>query len=338
MSQASAASSARFLVTGAQGCIGAWVVYRLVTAGHQPVAFDLDPTPYRLRLIATPEELTRVQFIVGDITDSEHLARVVSAHEITHIIHLAALQVPTCRANPVLGARVNVLGTLNVFEMARRFPEQVQRVVYASSAAVFGPQESYQIEPVPDSGPLSPATHYGVFKQCNEGNARIYWQDHGISSIGLRPWTVYGVGRDQGMTSDPTKAILAALLGRRFHIAFGGRTDMQYVDDVARTFIACAQVPYQGAEAFNLRGDVVTVEQIIDAIDAAVPGARRLITHGDQQIPIVPSLDDSRLRTLLGDIPHTPLSEGIARTAERFRRLLAEGRLEIADLPTVPEA
>ncbi len=322
--------SPRFLVTGAQGCIGAWVIYRLVTAGYQPVAFDLDPTPRRLRWIATPEEIERVHFIAGDIADGDHLARVVLAQGITHIIHLAALQIPACRANPLLGARINVLGTLNVFETARRFRDQVQRVVYASSAAAFGPEEAYGAEAVPDTAPLAPTTHYGVFKQCNEGNARVYWLDHGISSIGLRPWAVYGVGRDQGLTSDPTRAILAALQGRRFHIGFGGRADMQYVDDVARVFIACALAPYQGAGVFNLRGDVVTVEEIIEAIDAAVPGARELITHGDRQIPIAPSLDDRGLRSLLGDVPHTPLREGVACTAERFRRLLAEGRLDSA--------
>mgnify|MGYP001034677481 CR=1 FL=1 len=320
-------SSPRFLVTGAQGCIGAWVIYRLVTAGYQVVAFDLDPTPRRLRLIATSEEIERVYFIAGDITDGDHLARIVSAQGITHIIHLAALQIPACRANPLLGAQINVLGTLNVFETARRFRDQVQRVVYASSAAVFGPEEAYGVEVVPDTAPLAPTTHYGVFKQCNEGNARVYWLEHGISSIGLRPWAVYGIGRDQGLTSDPTRAILAALQGRHFRIGFGGRADMQYVDDVAHTFIACALVPYQGAGIFNLRGDVVTVDEIIEAIDAAVPGACELITHSDQQIPIAPSLDDSGLRALLGEVPHTPLQEGIAHTAERFRQLLAEGRL-----------
>lgn len=325
MTQSTTPGDIRFLVTGAQGCIGAWVVYRLVTAGYAPVAFDLDPEPRRLRLIATPEEIAGVHFVAGDITDGDHLARVISAQGITHIIHLAALQVPACRADPLLGARINVLGTLTVFEAARRFPDQVRRIVYASSAAVFGPEEMYAVLPVPDGGPLAPTSHYGVFKQCNEGNARIYWQDHGISSIGLRPWTVYGVGRDQGMTSDPTRAILAALRGQRFHIGFGGRTDMQYVDDVARIFIACALAPGAGAPVFNLHSDVVTVDAIIDAIEAAVPGARSLITHGDRPIAIAPALDDSGLRGLLGNVPHTPLSVGIADTAERFRRLLAAG-------------
>ena len=116
--------------------------------------------------------------------------------QITHVIHLAGLQVPTCRADPILGAKVNVLGTLAVFEAVRLAGDQVKRLVYASSAAVFGPPEKYPTGPLADDVPLVPATHYGVFKCCNEGNARIYFQDFGLSSIGLRPWTVYGVGRD----------------------------------------------------------------------------------------------------------------------------------------------
>ena len=107
-----------------------------------------------------------------------------------------------------------MLGTLAVFEAVRESQGQVQRLVYASSAAVFGPPESYPPGPLADDVPLTPTTHYGFFKCCNEGNARIYFQDHGLSSIGLRPWTVYGVGRDFGMTSEPTKAIKSLALGR----------------------------------------------------------------------------------------------------------------------------
>src|SRR6202011_951788 len=100
------------------------------------------------------------------------------------------------------GARVNVLGTLTVFEAVRQSEGRVQRLVYASSAAVFGPPERYSAGPQPDDVPLVPTTHYGIFKCCNEGNARIYYLDHGLSSVGLRPWTVYGPGRDFGMNSE----------------------------------------------------------------------------------------------------------------------------------------
>src|SRR2546422_198747 len=101
---------------------------------------------------------------------------------------------------------------------------------------------------------LTPSTHYGIFKCCNEGNARIYFQDAGISSVGLRPWTVFGVGRDFGMTSEPTKAIKSLALNRTYHITYGGWQDMQYVDDVAKIAVRCLETPYQGAKSYNLRG------------------------------------------------------------------------------------
>src|SRR5207237_6835354 len=141
----------------------------------------------------------------------------------------------------------------------------VQRLVYASSAAVYGTPERDPAGLLADDVLLTPSTHYGVFKCCNEGNARIYFQDHGLSSIGLRPWTVYGVGRDFGMTSEPTKAILALALGRPYHISYGGMQDLQYADDVAKTFVRCLEAPYRGAKSYNLRGTVVDLPAFHDA-------------------------------------------------------------------------
>ena len=89
----------------------------------------------------------------------------------------------------------------------------MQRVVYASSAAVHGPAEPDAAGALGDEVRLAPLSHYGAFKVCNELNARVYWLDHGITSVGLRPWTVYGVGRDFGMTSEPTKAIKSVAVG-----------------------------------------------------------------------------------------------------------------------------
>ena len=210
----------RFLITGGYGFIGAWIAKRLLGDGAGVVLFDLRENPARLRLVMTEAEARECAFAPGDVTDPAALLAAIRDHAITHVIHLAGLQVPTCRANPVLGATVNVLGTLAVFE-AVRTSGTVNRVVYASSAAVFGGPDRYPAGPQPDAGPLLPGTHYGVFKVCNEGNARIYFQDHNISSVGLRPWTVYGPGRDLGMTSDPTKAVKSVLLGRPFHVGFG---------------------------------------------------------------------------------------------------------------------
>ena len=328
----------RVLLTGGYGCIGSWIVRNLLDRGDQVWVYDLKEDPRRLRLILDPDRLPDVTFLQGDVTDLSHLRQAIDGNEVTHVIHLAGLQVPTCRADPILGAKVNVVGTLTVFEAVRLARPQVERLVYASSAAVFGPQDLYANVPTPlaDDAPLIPSTHYGVFKCCNEGNARIYYQDFGLSSVGLRPWTVYGVGRDFGMTSEPTKAIKSVALGRPYAISYGGKQDLQYVDDVAKAFIRCLEAPYQGAKSYNLRGAVIDLATFHRTLCEVAPEAAELVTFGDRQLGIAYDLDDSALQHDLGPMPVTPLAEGIRQTLEQFRRLAAEGRLDAADLETPP--
>ena len=137
----------------------------------------------------------------GDITELDALERVLDEHEITRVVHLAALQVPFVRANPPLGMRVNVAGTVNVFEAVSRRLDRIPGVAYASSTAVYSASDP---SPAPEAGGTSPSTLYGVSKLADEGMARVYAADNGLPSIGLRPYVVYGPGRDQGMTSGPT--------------------------------------------------------------------------------------------------------------------------------------
>jgi len=322
----------RVLLTGGYGCIGAWIGCNLLERGDQAWIYDLKEDPRRLRLLLPEEKVQQVAFVQGDVTDLANLRAAIDKHAITHVVHLAGLQVPTCRADPMLGAKVNVLGTLAVFEAARLLAGQIQRLVYASSAAVFGPPEDYPAGPLGDDIPLRPTTHYGYFKVCNEGNARTYFQDHGLSSIGLRPWTVYGVGRDFGMTSEPTKAIKALAIGRHYHITYGGWQDVQFVDDVAKTFVRCLEAPYQGAKSYNLRGHVVDLATFHKALCAVEPAASALITFGERQIAIAYNLDDSALQRDLGPMPCTPLEDGIRQTLEAFRRMREEGRLDTSEL------
>ncbi len=318
----------RVLLTGGYGCIGCWVTGLLLRRGDEVFIYDLKEDTRRMRQVLPEELIRQARFVAGDVAD----LAAVAEHGITHVIHLAGLQVPTCRADPLLGARVNVLGTLAVFEAVRQSGGQVKRLVYASSAAVFGPPDTYPNGPLPDDVPLKPSTHYGCYKLCNEGNAHVYFEEHGLSSIGLRPWTVYGVGRDFGMTSEPTKSIKALAIGRPFHITFGGVQDMQFAEDVAGAFVRCAEAPYTGAKAYNLRGDRVDMPAFRKVLAEIDPAAAKLVTCGDQQIAVAYDLDDSALRQDVGAVPHTPLVEGVRRTLEHFRRLQAEGRLDTADL------
>jgi nucleoside-diphosphate-sugar epimerase len=322
----------RVLITGGYGFIGAWIIRNLLSRGDRVWVFDLREDARRLRLILPEPEVAKVAFVQGDVTDLKVLSAAIATYQISHVIHLAGLQVPTCRADPMLGAKVNVLGTLAVFEAVKAAGDQVKRLVYASSAAVFGGPDKYPAGAQPDDAPLVPSTHYGVFKCCNEGNARIYFQDFGLSSVGLRPWTVYGVGRDLGMTSEPTKAIKAVLFGRQYHINFGGWSDFQYVDDVAKTFIYSLDRPYKGAKSYNLRGAVVTLKDFHAALASVLPEAAKLVTFGTTQIAIAYDLSDDGLQRDLGPMPKTSLVDGIRETVALFKQLQSEGRLDTADL------
>jgi nucleoside-diphosphate-sugar epimerase len=319
-------------MTGGYGCIGSWVARQLVDRGDEVWIFDLQEDTHRLDLVFDREDRTKIRFIAGDVSDPAAVHSAAMRSGATHIMHLAGLQTPTCRANPILGAKVNVIGTLAVFEAARMLKDQVRRVVYASSAAVHGPRPEEDAQSLGDEVRLAPLSHYGAYKVCNELNARVYWLDHGIISVGLRPWTVYGVGRDFGMTSEPTKAIKSAAVGRPYHITYGGLQDLQYVGDVATTFIRALEHPFEGAEAFNLRGAVEPIEAFVKALCDVVPAGRELITHGDRQLPIAFDLDDSRLQARLGPIGRTSLREGIAETYSRFVALREQGRLDLSDL------
>jgi nucleoside-diphosphate-sugar epimerase len=319
-----------YLVTGAHGFIGAWVVKRLLASNFKVVIFDKSPDPHRLRLIMDDDEIERAAFVTGDITDCEVISQVVDRSEITNIIHLAGLQVPTCRANPRLGATVNVIGTINIFEAAKNSGGRVKRIAYASSAAVFGKSDS----PAPEDLAGGMNTHYGAFKRCNEDNARVYFMENGVNSVGLRPLTVYGVGRDTGMTSDPTKAMKAAVVGRPFHIRFGGKTDFLYVADCADAFIRAASADIEGALVFNSHGESVEMTAVVEEIGNLIPAARGRITFDPTPLALPPELDDSAIVRALGDIPHTPLAQGLKETVERFFFLRDAGRLDTADLDT----
>ena len=316
-----------YFITGAHGCIGSWIVKALAERGDSPTVFDRSDDPRRLRAIMNPDQLANVRFVLGDITDGAAVQRALDESHATRVIHLAGLQVPVCKADPVGGALVNVVGTLNVFEAARA--TGVDNVVYASSAAVYGLNDD-EGAILDETAACEPSTHYGVFKRANEGNARIYFLDHGVRSVGLRPLTVYGVNRDSGLTSDPTKAMKAAVLGRPFHIRFGGATDFQYVADTAAAFIACADKTPEGAQVFNLHGETVTVKRITDLINEFAE--RAWITFGGPPIPIAPAMDDTAIRRFIGDLPSTPLEAGMRETMNRFASLRDAETLDTSDL------
>ena len=304
------------LVTGALGCIGAWTIRALLDDGEEPVGYDLGGEPHRLRLVTTADELAQVELVQGDVTDLDALERVLDGRGITRVIHLAALQVPFCKADPVLGARVNVVGTVSVFEAVKRRLDRIPGVVYASTTAVYAAADP---SPAPERGGSRPMTHYGVYKLANEGTARVFWEDDGVPSLGIRPYVVYGPGRDQGMTSTPTQAMEAAARGEGFEITYGGTAQYDYAPDVGRAFVQASRAVPDGAGVFNFPGVVATMQDVVSAIEAAAPQAAGRITWTEQPLPFPPELETGGLEAAIGALPRTPLADGVRATVERFR-------------------
>jgi nucleoside-diphosphate-sugar epimerase len=303
------------LVTGARGFIGAWVVKVLLADGRRVVALDADPNRGRLAAVLEDDDTTGLTEIPGDVTDLESIREVIDREGVGSLIHLAALQIPACAANPSRGALVNVVGATNVF-IAARDAGLSSPVVYASSVAALGVE-------TPDGPPM---TIYGVFKRANESTAALMWRDEEVASIGIRPHTVYGVGRDQGLTSAPTKAMLHAAAGLPYHIGFGGSFQMQLGLDVARAFVTASGSSFRGATVINLPTPPTDMTSVVAAIEAALPSAVDSITFDPTPLPLpaAPAADDTEV---LGNLAETSLAQGVERTIRHFGRLLAKGHI-----------
>lgn len=305
----------RFLITGALGCIGAWAARQLVRESVRVVAFDLGTSRHRLELVMSPDELAEVTFVQGDITDLAALERVLDEHEITNVVHLAAMLIPLAKADPPRGAHVNVVGTVNVFEAVKRRRDRVMGVAYASSAAVYDAADGVRVAEGADGHPV---THYGVHKLANEGAARIYWRDDRVPSVGLRPYIVYGVGRDTGLTADPTLAMAAAARGKGYRIGFGGRAQYHYAPDAAAAFVSASRSLGEGAVAANLGGPPVHMRDLVAAIEAAAPEAAGTIAFEELQLPF-----PEEFEAWLHPAKATPLETGVRETIEHFRAATA---------------
>ena len=238
-------------VSGPTGCIGAAAVGHLLDEGvDRVVGFsrreDFSRIPRRYH--------DRIRLIQGDITDAAQVRDAVNDAEPTALIHLAAFQTPDCQARPMEGLSVNVAGTLNMFRAARQLGDRLQRFVFASSAAVYGPRALYGEDSVRVDVPYLPPNLYGYWKIAGEGMAQAFHAQTGVPTISLRLATTYGPGRDQGLTSAPTTAIKSAVLGIRYRL------------------------PYQGTRAFPLCRRC----------------GRRIFTGGDRPVRGVPGLQPER--------------------------------------------
>ena len=306
----------RTLVTGALGCLGAWTLKALLDLGEEPVGFDLGSDDARLRLVLSDEERARVTLVEGDVTDLNAVGAALDDHGITNVVHLAAMQVPFVRADPERGARVNVHGAVVVLEAIKKRLNRIRGLAYASSTAIYNASDH---SPAPESGGHEPSTLYGVFKLANEGSARVYWHEDDVASIGIRPYVVYGPGRDQGLTSGPSLAMEAAARGDGYTIAYGGTAQYDFAPDVGRAFARAARSAIDGAHVANFPGVPSTMQEVVDAIEASAPAVAGRVFWEEGQLPFPEALEGRQLERLIGPITPTPLADGVRATIEHFR-------------------
>lgn len=319
------------LVTGGCGFIGTWILRRLLDDGDTPVIFDVTRVTKRWEMLLSPAEIERVEFHAARV-DEDAFATAVVARKPDALIHLAGLQVPACRENPVAGARVNVLGTLNLFEAAKALKAArgtAPGLVYASSAAVFGADSDYDEKSLGNEAQPKPNSHYGAYKLCNENCAKAYWLANQIPSVGLRPLTVYGPGRDTGMTSFPTRALAAAVKGQSFDIPFSGPTAYLHARECADMFVQCARGTQTGAKVYTVGGEIADSRAFIRVANQILPGAEKLITCSGGDLPVASKMDDAALRADFPKLVRIGLKQGIEETVAKFKELEKAGTLTV---------
>lgn len=301
------------LVTGGSGFIGTWVLRELLARNAKLVVVDVQPAPPRWQRVLG-QRAAEVISVQASMLDRERLQDVIEQHDVTHVIHLAALLTPECQKDPWLGCQVNVLGSTALFEAARR-SGRVHSLSYASSYAVYGPEANER-----DSEPNRPTTFYGAFKQAVDLMAEQYWRHFGIASVAVRPHVVYGPDRDQGLTAGPSLAARAAAVGESYTIGYTGRVGYDYVEDVAHAFVRSAFECPPGHSVVDLPSESATTEEFRAAIVAVIPDAASRITVNGPAIPSNIPPNPNFIANVFPDWQATSLRDGVRKTVEFYRQ------------------
>jgi nucleoside-diphosphate-sugar epimerase len=317
------------LVTGGTGFIGSYVAADLVEHDHGVVAYDRSTDT---RILEKLDVAGAVEVRRGDVTDPTDVVRAVRETDATHVVHLAALLTTSARANPRAAMGVNVEGTNNVLEAARTLGEQVERVAWASSAAVYAPPANYRSGGneagwVTESDLVYPDTLYGATKEYNEHQARVYAEDFGVSTVGLRPTVAYGPYRETGGSAFLANLVEKPAVGEPFAVEYGDQAiDWQYVRDVAQAFRRATFTPEErlSQRVYNVRGELATIREAADVVERVVPDAD-LDVSSEGELPWTQALDTSAAREELGYEPEYDLERGVREYVDVLR---AEAGLE----------
>lgn len=308
------------LITGGTGLIGASLAEKLLARGGRVVLFDLAPAEWRIRHLADAAA-DRLRVVRGDATSLAGLLETIREHHPAAVVHLAYMLGAESNAAPELATRVNILGTASVLEAARL--AGIERVLLASSIAVYGADERYPPEALPldEDAPLYVAEGlpiYGGGKVYLEHLGAHYARQYGLLVAGLRPSIVYGWGRRGGASVFTGELVDRAAVGEPVTVGFGdARLSLVYVEDVAEQFVALLEADptcFARRRFFNTGGDTCTVRQLAETVRRLLPDARIEVQSAGERdvVGLAASVSDRALRETLGvRRKFTPLEIGL---------------------------
>jgi nucleoside-diphosphate-sugar epimerase len=282
------------MVTGGNGLIGSRIVRKLLERGEDVVCFDTAPAPTSLLAFGD-----RIKTYKGDITQLPHLLEAADKHAVSKIIHMAALMPPATEERPGDGMHVNISGTNNVFEAARA--HGIKRVVYASSIAVYGIQETFGERPVTEDDRTDPVNVYGMTKAANDFAAATYADMYGLDLRGIRICTVFGHGRVNGMTGMIGGLMLSLpAIGKPVEMPFDKdeRSPMIHAEDAAEMFVRVALAERLNHPVYITGGHLASIGEMADLVRGFIPDAR--IATGEAAVPHIYLVDNARIMADLG--------------------------------------
>lgn len=289
---------ATVLITGGTGFIGSYVAQEFIEEGHDVCAYDLSTDTHILERLGVADEVTIRR---GDVTDPTDFVRAIRETGTTHIVHLAALLTTSARENPRLAHEVNIGGTNTVFEAARILNDQIERIAWASSAAVFAPPANYDHGWVTESDLVYPDTLYGATKEYNEHQARVY-EEFGVSHVGLRPTVAYGPYRETGGSAFLANIVEKPALDEPFSVQYGDQViDWQHVKDIAQAFRRATLTPDSqlSQRIYNVRGECATIREAAETVQSILPDAD-LTVSDEGTLPWTQQLDMSAIEDDMG--------------------------------------
>ena len=310
-----------YLITGGRGFIGCHVVRQLLHAGHTVLctAHNLDKTS--MHEVLTPEEVRQVEIVKADIGDTAMMTQLMREHKIDRVIHLAAVLGDIAERDPAEAVRVNILGTISVFQAC--VDAGVKRVVWASSQSIFGTEEYYrELYPdaalVPNRAALHPALVYGATKVFDEFIAEWFYKKFGLETIGLRYCMVFGVARQRGAGQFATELINKPALGEKGVVNYGDTAPCWiYVEDAARATVLATQCPDPQDRVFTIGGDIRSLAGCLAYIRTLIPEADVELVPG--VFPAAYNLDVSEAERQLGFKCEYSVEQGIHETINLLR-------------------